>query len=87
MGRRRRQQGGGQGGRTRPAPPPADPTRDVAWLKVKAEKTFGIGGVFAGVTFIQRVLTYGGQPPQSCDSTTIGVPYTTLYIFWEAVAG
>jgi hypothetical protein len=65
-----------------PASPPADPTRDVAWLKVPAETTFGVGGIFASVTFIQRVLTYGGQPPSSCDSTTIGVPYTTLYIFW-----
>jgi len=31
------------------------------------------------------VLTYGGQVPPSCDnSTTISVPYTTLYIFWAA---
>ena len=65
------------------APPPADPTKDVQWLKVKAEKTFGVGGIFAGVTFIQRVLTYGGQVPPSCNSTTVSVPYTTLYIFWE----
>ena len=66
------------------APPPADPTKDVQWLKVQALTTFG-DGVFTGVTFIQRVLTYGGQVPPSCDnSTTISVPYTTLYIFWAA---
>jgi hypothetical protein len=29
------------------------------------------------------VLTYGGQPPPSCDNhTTVSLPYTTLYIFW-----
>ena len=66
------------------APPPADPKRDVAWLKVEAERTFGVGRVFEGVTFIQRVLTYGGQVPPSCDSSTISVPYTALYIFWAA---
>lgn len=66
------------------APPPADPTKDVQWLKVQALTTFG-DGAFTGVTFIQRVLTYGGQVPPSCDnSTTISVPYTTLYIFWAA---
>ena len=66
------------------APAPADPTKDVQWLKVQALTTFG-DGVFTGVTFIQRVLTYGGQVPPSRDnSTTISVPYTTLYIFWAA---
>ena len=66
------------------APAPADPTKDVQWLKVQALTTFG-DGVLRGVTFIQRVLTYGGQVPPSCDnSTTISVPYTTLYIFWAA---
>ena len=66
------------------APPPADSSRDIQWLKLEAKEKFG-AGVFEGVTFIQRVLTYGGQVPPSCDnSTTISVPYTTLYIFWAA---
>ena len=65
------------------APAPGDPTKDVKWLKVQALTTFG-DGVFDGLTFIQRVLTYGGQVPPSCNSTTISVPYTTLYIFWAA---
>jgi hypothetical protein len=65
------------------APPPADPTRDVQWLKLEALTTFG-AGVFEGLTFIQRVLTYGGQVPPPCHSSTISVPYTTLYIFWAA---
>jgi hypothetical protein len=68
------------------APPPADPTKDVQWLKVEAFQHFGTG-VFSDVTFIQRVLTYGGQPPPSYDgSTTISRHYTALYRFWAAVA-
>jgi hypothetical protein len=64
------------------APPPADPTKDVQWLKAEASKDVG-AGVFKGVTFIQRVLTYGGQaPPSGHSSTTVSLPYTTLYIFW-----
>lgn len=65
------------------APPPADPTKDIRWLRLKAIEHFG-NGRFATVSFIQRVLTYGGQPPSSCaDSATTSQPYTTLYIFWE----
>ena len=68
------------------APSPADPTKDVQWLKVEAIQNFGTG-VLSDVTFIQRVLTYSGQPPPSCDiGTTISQPYTALYIFWAAVA-
>jgi hypothetical protein len=68
--------------KTADAPPPADPIKDVKWLKVEAFQTFGTG-IFSAVTFIQRVLTYGGQPPPSCDThTTISLPYTALYIFW-----
>jgi hypothetical protein len=63
-------------------PPPADPTKDIKWLKVEAFQNFGTG-VFSNVTFIQRVLTFGGQAPPSCESgTTVSLPYTTLYIFW-----
>lgn len=71
------------------APPPADPTKDVQWLKLEVEASESFGtGVFKDVTFIQRVLTYGGQAPPSCDSgTTVSLPYTTLYIFWAAIAG
>ena len=66
------------------APPPADPTQDVQWLKAEAFPPLGTG-VFRDVAFIQRVLTYGGQPPASCDiGTTISCRYTALYIFWAA---
>jgi|tagenome__1003787_1003787.scaffolds.fasta_scaffold20736100_1 hypothetical protein len=65
-----------------PAPPPGDPSKDIQWLKVEAFQNFGTG-VFSDVTFVQRVLTYGGQAPPSCESgTTLSLPYTTLYIFW-----
>ena len=68
------------------APPPADPTKDVQWLKVEALPQPPGTGVFSDVTFIQRVLTYGGQPSPSCDSgTTISLHYTALYMFWAAV--
>ena len=66
------------------APPPADPSRDVQWLKVQAIKNFGTG-IFSDVTFVQRVLTHGGQAPPSCASgTTTSRPYTALYILWAA---
>lgn len=65
------------------APAPADPTKDIQWLKVEAFQNYG-AGVFSEVTFIQRVLTYGGQVPPSCKSRpTVSLPYTTLYIFWR----
>lgn len=65
------------------APPPSDPTKDIKWLKVEALQTFGTG-VFSEVTFIQRVLTYGGQATPSDPGTTLSVSYTTLYVFWTA---
>lgn len=69
------------------APAPGDPAADVKWLKVKTvvpNGNFGSKGVFSGVTFIQRVLTFGGQAPSSscAGATTVSVPYTALYIFW-----
>ncbi|MGH3824080.1 MAG: DUF3455 domain-containing protein [Pseudonocardiaceae bacterium] len=64
------------------APPPADPAKDIQWLKAEAREKSGTG-VFSKVTFIQRVLTYAGQPSLSCeDDVTVSQPYTTLYVFW-----
>jgi hypothetical protein len=70
------------------APPPSDPTKDVQWLKAETlqdpqDGNFGTG-VFSEVTFIQRVLTYGGQATPSDHGTTVSVPYATLYVFWAA---
>ena len=63
-------------------PPPFDPAQDIKWLKVPAFQNFGPKGLLGNVTFIQRVLTSGGQAPPSCVGGTISVPYTALYIFW-----
>ncbi|HET9257140.1 MAG TPA: DUF3455 domain-containing protein [Pseudonocardiaceae bacterium] len=64
------------------APPPFDPTKDVKWLRVPVFAKFG-KGLFGNITFIQRVLTFGGQAPASCVADEVAsVPYTALYIFW-----
>ncbi|MGH3475687.1 MAG: DUF3455 domain-containing protein [Pseudonocardiaceae bacterium] len=66
---------------------PIDSERNVKWLRLEAVEKFGSNNdVFSQVTFIQRVLTDGGQPPskgepvKGCD--TLSVPYTALYVFW-----
>jgi Protein of unknown function (DUF3455) len=64
---------------------PDNPSKDVPWLRVEADQTFGFNGVFSNVTFIQRVLTDGGAAPTSCEAdsgATLSVPYIALYIFW-----
>ncbi|MGH3935813.1 MAG: DUF3455 domain-containing protein [Pseudonocardiaceae bacterium] len=66
---------------------PVDSAQNIKWLRLEAVEKFGSNDdVLGQVTFIQRVLTRGGQspamrqPPQGC--TTISVPYTALYLFW-----
>ncbi|MGH3695208.1 MAG: DUF3455 domain-containing protein [Pseudonocardiaceae bacterium] len=66
---------------------PTDSQRNVKWLRLDAVENFGSNNdVLRRVTFIQRVLTQGGQPPsgrvpmEGCD--TVSVPYTALYVFW-----
>ncbi|MGH3801397.1 MAG: DUF3455 domain-containing protein, partial [Pseudonocardiaceae bacterium] len=66
---------------------PIDSARNIKWLRLEAVEKFGRDNdVLSQVTFIQRVLTDGGQPPSTwepikgCD--TLSVPYTTLYVFW-----
>lgn len=66
---------------------PIDSGRNIKWLRLETAEKFGSNNdVFGQVTFIQRVLTDGGQPPSTwepapgCD--TLSVPYTTLYVFW-----
>jgi hypothetical protein len=65
---------------------PTDSNRNVKWLKLDAVENFGSNNnIFHQVAFIQRVFTYGGQPPSNWDPTdgdTVSVPYTALYVFW-----
>jgi Protein of unknown function (DUF3455) len=63
------------------APSPAGPS-NIAWLKVTAASTAGVGGVFSNVTFIQRTDTRGGAAPATCGAPTVAVDYTTIYVFW-----
>jgi hypothetical protein len=57
----------------------------IAWLSLSAVHS-GVG-LFANVTFIQRLNTKGGNPPAT-DGTVIGqeakVPYTADYLFYDA---
>jgi hypothetical protein len=42
-------------------------------------------GLFAGVTYIQRLNTTGGVAPTgTCTGATVSVPYTADYTFWVA---
>ncbi|MGH3900560.1 MAG: DUF3455 domain-containing protein [Pseudonocardiaceae bacterium] len=66
---------------------PTGSDRNITWLRLETAEKFGSNDdVLGQVTFIQRVLTDGGQPPPKwepatgCD--TLSVPYTTLYVFW-----
>jgi hypothetical protein len=65
---------------------PVDSARNVKWLRLDAAETIGSAKtLFTHVTFIQRVFTYGGQPPTNCtpaDGDTVSVPYTALFVFW-----
>ncbi|MGH3974408.1 MAG: DUF3455 domain-containing protein [Pseudonocardiaceae bacterium] len=66
---------------------PIDSERNIKWLRLEAVEKFGSNDdVLSQVTFIQRVLTLGGQPPSTQQPTegcaTLSVPYTALYLFW-----
>jgi len=59
----------------------------VPWLLVRATSTSGTG-VFAAVTYVQRVGTQGGKAPATgCDAKTVGtethVDYSADYLFFE----
>jgi hypothetical protein len=57
----------------------------IPWLLLKADKTEG-KGMFAKVTYIQRVDTTGGAAPKQVDESYAGtelrVPYKATYIFY-----
>ncbi|MCX7068021.1 MAG: DUF3455 domain-containing protein [Methylococcales bacterium] len=62
------------------------PDTTVAWLLLEATQHHG-NGVFANISFIQRVKTRGGLPPVTgCDGNHLGleksVNYSSDYIFY-----
>jgi Protein of unknown function (DUF3455) len=60
----------------------------IPWLLLEADRTEG-AGIFANVTYIQRVNTSGGKAP-SVPGSFLGeearVLYTTDYVFYKATA-
>jgi len=58
----------------------------IPWLKLGAITSIG-PGIFANVTFVQRVNTVGGKAP-TAPGVNIGdlanVPYTAEYVFYRA---
>ncbi|HEY8228113.1 MAG TPA: DUF3455 domain-containing protein, partial [Pyrinomonadaceae bacterium] len=61
-----------------------DPTA-IQWLLLSKYDATG-PGIFASVTFIQRVNTVGGLPPNDAGSTdgeVREVPYTAEYYFYR----
>jgi FtsP/CotA-like multicopper oxidase with cupredoxin domain len=61
-------------------------SNSVAWLLLRAKATSG-NGVFAGVRFVQRLHTVGGNAPSDgCDQASaekeVRVPYSADYWFY-----
>jgi Protein of unknown function (DUF3455) len=59
----------------------------VPWLLLRATTTSGTG-VFAAVTYVQRLDTHGGKAPATgCDAKSVGtevrVDYSADYFFFE----
>jgi uncharacterized protein (TIGR03118 family) len=72
---------------TRLASATADPDA-IPWLLLKAKSTDG-HGIFAKVTYIQRVNTVGGTAPTAPGEfvgDVVRVPYTAEYFFYRADA-
>jgi hypothetical protein len=63
----------------------------IPWLLLKSVVNTG-GGIFSGVSFIQRVDTVGGlSPTKACNASNSGEvvrsPYTANYYFYETLFG
>jgi hypothetical protein len=62
----------------------------IPWLLLRADKTSGTG-IFAKVTYVQRIGTKNGKPPAaSCDAATSGTEkrsdYSAEYYFYSGGA-
>ena len=68
------------------ANPPVD-TNAIPWLLLQAKSAAG-PGIFARITYIQRVNTAGGKAPERSGSPgeVVRVPYTAEYYFYRADA-
>lgn len=59
----------------------------IPWLLLEADETEG-PGIFADVTYIQRINTVGGVAPDepgTYDGEQAFVPYTTVYVFYKSI--
>jgi hypothetical protein len=59
----------------------------IPWLLLEANESDD-SGIFAGVTFIQRVNTVGGNAPDepgTLEGEQAFVPYTTVYVFYKPI--
>ena len=66
------------------ANPPVDPNA-IPWLLLQAKSSEG-PGIFANITYIQRVNTAGGKAPATAGTPgqVVRVPYTAEYYFYRA---
>lgn len=59
--------------------------RDLRWLLMSA-RSFG-NGALTGVSYIQRINTKGGQPPERCDTSQLNqllrVDFTADFVFYK----
>ena len=66
------------------ANPPVDPNA-IPWLLLQTKSSEG-PGIFANITYIQRVNTAGGKAPATAGTPgqVVRVPYTAEYYFYRA---
>jgi hypothetical protein len=61
---------------------PGATANDIAWLKLNVVAQRG-GGIFSGVTTVQRINTAGGKLEGACDKANSfkSAPYSADYVF------
>jgi hypothetical protein len=61
---------------------PGATANDIAWLKLNVVAQRG-GGIFSGVTTVQRINTMGGKLEGACDKAGSfkSAPYSADYVF------
>ena len=59
-------------------------SNNISWLLLKAKDGKAPTGIFANVSYIQRIATKGGKPPVTApvnENETVEVKYTAVYRF------